>query len=303
IGVEFIVNDISYTVYANREVIVSGGPINSPQLLMLSGLGHKQHLKSFNIPVVLDLPVGDNYQNQPSVGLGFPLKSNYSSFSTNPQLNVEQLSQLYYQQSGMLGQTNNLFLYNSTSTVRNKQWPNIQYSFTLHSNTINVYAILVRFKSVGTIRLQSTSPYVSPIIDPNCLSYHGDAQALLEALTFAFYMFEQSAITQYIEISDLFAPIGCPVCPGKYAYECVEGLQCYLNYNTHTAYHPGGSCRMGAIERPDVVVDPQLKVKGIKNLRVCDSSVFPVLPNANTASASIVVGYKCAQYIIDQYQL
>ncbi|CAG2115533.1 unnamed protein product, partial [Medioppia subpectinata] len=275
IGVEFIVNDISYTVYANREVIVSGGPINSPQLLMLSGLGHKQHLKKFSIPLVLDLPVGDNFQNMPAVSIGCPLKSNYNNLSPDPQLNVEQLNELYYKQSGMLAEKEALFMYNTTS--RNK---------------INFMVELVRLKSVGTIRLQSTSPHIPPIIDPNCLSDHGDAQALLDATLFAFYLLERSSIAQYVDIADLFAPIGCPVCPGKYAYECVEGIQCYINYNTYTESHPGGSCRMGAIERPDVVVDPQLRVKGANNLRVCDSSVFPLIPNANTAAASIVVLYK-----------
>ncbi|CAG2106767.1 unnamed protein product, partial [Medioppia subpectinata] len=128
-------------------------------------------------------------------------------------------------------------------------------------------------------------------------------EALLDATAFAFFMLEHSAIANYVVMPDLFTPIGCPVCPGKYAYECVEGLQCFIRYNTGSGLHPGGSCRMGAIERPDVVVDPQLRVKGIKNLRVCDSSVFPVLPNSNTASASILVGYRCAQFIKDTYML
>ncbi|CAG2172718.1 unnamed protein product, partial [Oppiella nova] len=96
---------------------------------------------------------------------------------------------------------------------------------------------------------------------------------------------------------------GCPVCPDKYMYECTEGLLCYLKYNTATTFHTAGTCRMGSIDRPDVVVDPQLRVKYAKNLRVCDSSVFPVVPNSNTAAISITVGYKCSQFIKDCYDL
>ncbi|CAG2174756.1 unnamed protein product [Oppiella nova] len=97
--------------------------------------------------------------------------------------------------------------------------------------------------------------------------------------------------------ADLFAKIGCPVCPGRYMYECTEGLKCLVQYYSATSYHPGGSCRMGSIDRPDVVVDPQLRVKNVKNLRVCDSSIFPTIPNSNTAAPTITVGYKCAQFI------
>ncbi|CAG2111255.1 unnamed protein product, partial [Medioppia subpectinata] len=186
---------------------------------MLSGLGHKQHLQSLGIPVVIDLPVGDNYQNQPAVSITVPIKAQYSTQSFNPQLNVQQLNMLYYNYTNYLAVNPDVTLYHSTRTNRDKQWPNI--------------------------------------------------------------------MTIMIPISDLFTPIGCPTCPGKYAYQCLEGLQCYMRYKSETSGHPGGSCRMGAIERPDVVVDPLLRVKGINRLRVCDSSVFPVVPNTATASAAL----------------
>ncbi|CAG2107320.1 unnamed protein product [Medioppia subpectinata] len=278
IGVEFIVNDISYTVYANREVIVSGGPINSPQLLMLSGVGPRQHLNSFGIPVVLDLPVGDNYHNHPNVELDVPLKPQYSYLVNEvPQFNVQQLSQLYYQNSGVQSQYPVSVLYYSTQLNRDKQWPNVE--------------------------LQSTDPLLPPLIDPNWLSDPEDQVNILDAVRMQFYLLERTQLAKYLQPMTSFADIGCPVCPGKYMYECSEGLKCYIRINSLSSYHPAGSCRMGAIERPDVVVDPQLRVKGANNLRVCDSSIFPVLPNGNTAAASIVVGYKCAQFIKEYYNL
>ncbi|CAG2107402.1 unnamed protein product [Medioppia subpectinata] len=218
IGVEFIVNDISYTVYANREVIVSAGAFQSPQLLMLSGVGPKQHLNSLNIPVVLDLPVGQNFQNHPVVR--------------------------------------------------------------------------------GVMRLQSTDPLLPPLIDLIWYSNPEDKANILDAVTQVFYMYERTQLANYLQPLLPFSFIGCPDCPDKqYLYECIEGLKCYIQYNTVAGNHPAGSCRMGAIERADVVVDPQLRVKGANNLRVCDASVFPIIPNANTASAAILVGYKCAQFI------
>ncbi|CAG2117136.1 unnamed protein product, partial [Medioppia subpectinata] len=304
IGVEFIVNDISYTVYANREVIVSGGPINTPQLLMLSGVGPRKHLTSFGIPVVLDLPVGDNYHNHPNVELDVPLKPEYSYLVNEvPQFNVQQLSQLYFQYSGVQSQYPVSILYYSTQLNRDKQWPNVEMFYTGFNATLKTSINLVRIKSYGTIRLQSTDPLLPPLIDPNWLSDPEDQINILDAVRMQFYLVERTQLANYLQPLRSFADIGCPVCPGKYMYECSEGLKCYIRINSLSSYHPSGSCRMGAIERPDVVVDPQLRVKGANNLRVCDSSIFPVLPNGNTGAASIVVGYKCAQFIKEYYNL
>ncbi|CAG2107321.1 unnamed protein product [Medioppia subpectinata] len=146
-----------------------------------------------------------------------------------------------------------------------------------------------------------------PVIVANNPDYHGthpeDQVNIVDAVRMQFYLLEVTDMAKYIQPLPSFADIGCPVCPGKYMYECSEGLKCYIRFNSLSSYHPAGSCRMGAIERPDVVVDPQLRVKGANNLRVCDASVFPVIPNANTAAAAITVGYKCAQIIKDYYHL
>ncbi|CAG2114764.1 unnamed protein product, partial [Medioppia subpectinata] len=329
IGVEFIVNDISYTVYANREVIVSAGAINTPQILMLSGIGPRQHLENVDIPVLLDLPVGDNYESHPNLGLTVNIRPEYSYLINKPpELNVKQLGELYYNKSGPLARHNNAVIIYSTQHNWDKQWPNVNLFMKPVAGTIVTTSNLVRIKSKGTIRLQSTDPMTSPLINPKWLDDVDDFINLLDAAKMQFYIFERTQLAQYIQPLPSFASIGCPVCPlRRYMYECVEGLKCYIRYNTHTAFHSAGSCRMGAIERPDVVVDPQLRVKGAgscrmgaierpdvvvdpqlrvkgaNNLRVCDASVFPVIPNANTASASITVGYKCAQFIKDYYHL
>ncbi|CAG2104930.1 unnamed protein product, partial [Medioppia subpectinata] len=286
IGVEFIVNDISYTVYANREVIVSGGAINSPQLLMLSGVGPKSHLNNFNITLVLDLPVGQHFVNHAVVSILLDVKQQYLHLlNESPQINVKQLSQLY-------------------ANYHEVEWPNAMLFYYATNTTLHGAISLTRLKSEGTIRLQSTDPRLPPLIDPNWLSHPIDYDNTINALSFLFYILERTQVAHYIQPLPPFSAIGCPDCPDKqYLYECVNGLKCYIKYNTLSFWHPAGSCRMGAIERPDVVVDPQLRVKGANNLRVCDASVFPVIPNANTASASILVGYKCAKNIKQFYNL
>ncbi|CAG2117227.1 unnamed protein product, partial [Medioppia subpectinata] len=305
IGVEFIVNDISYTVYANREVIVSAGAINTPQLLMLSGVGPKQHLNSLNIPVVFDLPVGQHYRNHLNTPIITQLKPQYMYLANKvPQLNIDELKQLYYEHGGPLANIVTLVLYLNTRLNRDKEWPNVMLEFGHISSVIYITVGLVRFKSYGSIRLQSTDPLLPPLIDPNWYSQPIDRENMLDAVTMVFEMLEQSTLAQYLQPLPSFLSIGCPDCPDKqYLYECVEGLKCYIKYNTNSGDHPSGTCRMGAIERPDVVVDPQMRVKGANNLRVCDASVFPVIPNANTASAAILTGYKCAQIIISDYNL
>ncbi|CAG2106358.1 unnamed protein product, partial [Medioppia subpectinata] len=306
IGVEFIVNDISYTVYANKEVIVSGGAIQSPQLLLLSGIGPKQHLKRFKIPVVLDLPVGLNFQNHPVVDLHAVLKPQYLSLiNPIPEINVHQLSQLYYNRGGQLASLPLMTSYLNTRSNRDKEWPNVEIQ-VLRGNTPSITALinLVKSTSGGTIMLQSTDPLLPPLMDPNWYSNAADKANMLEAVTIMFYVHERTQLAHYIQPLPPFSAIGCPDCPDKqYLYECVDGLKCFIKYNTVTGGHPSGTCRMGAIERPDVVVDPQLRVKGAANLRVCDASVFPVIPNGNTASAAILVGYKCAQFIEHFYNL
>ncbi|CAG2107783.1 unnamed protein product [Medioppia subpectinata] len=305
IGVEFTYNYISYTVYADREVIISGGAINSPQLLMLSGVGPAKHLKSLNIGLVLDLPVGDNYQNHPNVQMSAQLKQNYYHMGSElAQLDVHQLSQLYYDHTGPLWPPTRVLLYFSTRLNMNKQWPNVYFAISLTNITVHVGIQLNKINSHGSIRLREADPLLPPIINPAWLATPVDMENMVDAVKSAFHMLERSQLAHYIQPLPPFSAIGCPDCPDKqYLYECAEGLKCFITYKSGTSYHPSGSCRMGAVERPDVVVDPQLRVKGAKNLRICDASVFPVIPNGNTAAAAITVGYKCAQIIKDYYNL
>ena len=259
---------------------------------MLSGIGPKDHLESLNIPVLLDLPVGKNFRT-------------HMVFNRNPSfappLSLTNLAKLYFEGTGPLSNNPSIVLFFSTKSNTEPEWPNVFISSDLDLNDrINHYLHLARVRSKGTVRLQSTSPFTQPLIDPNFLHDEQDYSAAIEATTFMFNISAHPLIAGKVALPSL-SSLGCPSCPGLEDYQCIEGIKCYVRLISTTAHHSCGSCRMGDIERTDVVVDPELKVKNTKNLRVCDASIMPNIPNGNLYAPSIMVGEKCAQIIMDKY--
>ena len=299
IGVEFVKNDIKYRVYARKEIILSAGAINSPQLLMLSGIGIHSHLQEFGIPVLLDLPVGNHFLNHVILTINVKLKDP-SLFEPIPQLNFQSLSELYLEKKGVLSEWPYIALYFRSSERVAKDWPNGLLFTSVTNDSLAFNFIYVRPRSVGTILLQSRSPYVQPHIDSAFLADPKDFEDFMDSVRSIFWVMETSSIAQYIKVPT-FESIGCPPCPGKLNYQCREGLRCLaINYST-SGHQPVGGCRMGAIDREDVVVGPLLRVKYTKNLRVCDNSIVPLIPNSNTNSVAVMIGEKCAQVIKDYH--
>ena len=259
---------------------------------MLSGVGPKYHLSSFNIPVLIDLPIGNNYANHPWL----------NSFQASaPPLTENNLGQLYFNQSGQLSQFPILVNYFSTKYNEEREWPNAMiYSLPNPLNTTQIVTFIdmMRGRSKGTIRLQSTDPHISPLISTNFLSDPQDFEEAVEAMKFYYYVLNLPQVRPFTEVPT-FESVGCRSCPGIKNYLCDPGIRCFIRHSTQSSWHCGGSCRMGAVDRSDVVVDPKLRVKYAKRLRVCDSSIFPDLPNANTNAASLMVGEKCAQIVKD----
>ena len=259
---------------------------------MLSGVGPKDHLESLNIPVLLDLPVGNNFKT-------------HMVFNRNPSfappLSLTNLAKLYFEGTGPLSKNPFIALFFSTSSNPQPEWPNMFIWSALDLNDrINHYLMLARVRSKGTIRLQSTSPFTQPLIDPNFLDDEQDYAAVIEATAFMFNFSTNPLIAGKVALPTL-SSLGCPSCPGLEDYQCIEGIKCYVRLISTLAHHPCGSCRMGAVERTDVVVDPELRVKYTKNLRVCDASIMPDSPNGNLYAPAIMVGEKCSQIIIDKY--
>ena len=258
---------------------------------MLSGVGPKNHLDKYGIPVLIDLPVGNNYKTHPDMAYG-------TGFTRIP-LSVDNLLEVYYNRGGPLSYMPYLMTYISTKSNPDKDWPNVKLNYIDHPFNRSIEYVLVemqRVRSRGTVRLQSVSPYIPPMITPNMLSDPRDFQDAMDAIKYALYVSQLSQVRSFFTQNNI-QRAGCQSCPGVADYLCDSGIECFVRRSTLTSYHSGCSCRMGAVERNDVVVDPCLRVKKARNLRVCDASIFPDLPNANTNAAANMVGEKCADLI------
>ncbi|XP_054155915.1 L-sorbose 1-dehydrogenase-like [Oppia nitens] len=326
-GVQFQLNGRLLTVNASSEVIVSAGCIASPQLLMLSGIGPRDHLQSLGIKVIADLPVGNNFQDHVFIH-HYYMVSNQSYVNPTVGPTVQQLYDYYVDHTGPLTQLANSITFFSTAGNRDDpQWPNAVIDVNAYSvkrtmrEAVSIYgtdrldewrdywrpyigqpyvlitAAVYRTKSRGTVRLNTTNPWDHPLIDPKYLSATEDMEALVDMTKTLFRLTQSPPFTDYARMIPTPVP-GCRFCgPELPLYRCDQYVRCIIRQTADTALHPGGACRMGSADRPDVVVDPRLRVKGVGRLRVADSSVFPELANANTHAASVMVGEMAAQMI------
>ncbi|XP_054161074.1 L-sorbose 1-dehydrogenase-like [Oppia nitens] len=328
IGVQFEHKEASHTVYAKKEVILCAGAVRSPQLLMLSGIGPADHLEKFHIPVLQDLPVGDNLQDHPAVTIHTLIKDAANNGLANRPalLNTQELYELFVKRGGPLAYATDTLSYFSSTNNSDPQWPNIFYytkvQYIQNLNVIssehptsqlewqeyyrpylNQYLFqigphLYRCRSYGSIRLQSTDPKVQPLIDPNFLAHPQDREDFIEVIRFALWMVEESKLAQYL--TQLAPVLGCRYCKDRPQWKCDSYIQCLMVKTGKTGYHLTGGNRMGDPRRKDTVLDPDLRVKHVQGLRVCDASVMPEIINANTYAISVAIGEKCADLLKQQ---
>ncbi|CAG2100471.1 unnamed protein product [Medioppia subpectinata] len=320
IGVQFRKDNATHEVMANNEIIISAGAINSPQLLMLSGIGPKDHLNQHNIEVVADLPVGDNLQDHFSVGPIHTIINANTPVKDMPDLSVDQLYHLFVHNSGPLTRYSNTYTYINTMSNADKEWPNSLITGFVaevkpESNDTYLqpyigrklfvmYGLLFRPRSSGTVRLASANPEDHPLIDPKYLSHRQDSEDMAETLRFIYYYLTHSSLDKYVQL----IPEAIPPCRGMCStnqryYECDDYLKCLVRHRGSSVWHPVGTCRMGGPDRSDTVVTPELSVRGVGGVRVCDASVMPRIPNANTNAVSIMIGEKCSQLIKQHFNL
>lgn len=290
---------------------------------MLSGIGPKSHLTQMGIQVLVDLPVGNNLQDHPTVSIHM-LINDKKLVGRPPQHNTDQLYQALKQGKGPLAVLTPAIFFFTTSAIEDKQWPNtytystVEYIGDLNNTVremparrqlwkkyfrpyLNRYLLLCsphlsRVRSYGTVRLASTDPFSPPIIDPQFLAHPQDYKDLIEITQFVLYFLTESRLSHHLSIIPEAIP-GCGYCPGKKIYDCLPYVRCLIKETIKTGYHPVGSCRMGSVNRDDVVVDERLRVKNVDRLRVCDASVMPQIINANTNAASIAIGEKASDMI------
>ncbi|XP_054154785.1 L-sorbose 1-dehydrogenase-like [Oppia nitens] len=323
-GVTFIKYNHTYHVWAKREIIVSAGPILSPQLLMLSGIGPVDHLNDKGITrIYVDLPgVGSNYRDHVNVVLEFPVH-NYQPGLINPSsltLDTDNLGQSPYTLFYLSTRNNpdrddypDVYLFseialNGTQPPVSAYKPSdiqsplyqqfVDYIGELESNEFfQVRTTLVRAMSSGTVRLNTSRIEDQPLIDPRFLTAEIDRLRLREAVVETFRFVETTSFGQYVRLPRVPMP-PCQYCPdGRPVYQCLSYIDCLIREWAANQFHPMGTCRMGDPSHRDTVVDPRLRVKGIRGLRIVDSSVYPEIVNANPNAAAMLVGEMGARFI------
>ena len=285
---------------ADVEVVLSGGSINSPQLLQLSGIGAGDHLRDLGIPVIHELPdVGQNLQDHFQVRAVYEL-DRLNSLNTDVRSPIKKMlmgAQYILTRRGPLtisaGQG---FLF--ARTRPELATPDIQFFFAplstgnpgegLHAYAGVTVAIgQLRPESRGDVMIQSRDPSVHPRIRPNYLSEEIDRETTIAGLKLSRVIADKPAFAQYVKRE---------VDPGP-DYTSDEELLAFARARGGTIYHPSGTCRMGGDDR--AVVDPRLRVRGIQGLRVTDCSIMPKIVSGNINAAAIMIGEKAAAMILE----
>lgn len=321
-GVTFMHNRRKYVARASREVILSGGTINSPHLLLLSGIGPTEVLQQFKIKQYANLPVGRNFFDHPTF-YGMTYTMNYTE---QPQTTQEYVRQ-YLNGAGAYAYPggNAAIGYYQTIYAKIPGYPDIELMFIPSNLTdtltqreyyftnetyqnlwgrldttrhFKLYVVLMSPVSRGTVTLQSANPYVYPLIDYNMLSdLEGyDIARLYEGVKIVLDLFNTNVSR---EAGVKFVPPTLPACR-KYLLYSKKYWYCTIRQLTLHLYHPAGTNKMGPNPQ-DSVVDPNLKVHGINNLRVIDTSVFPTPVIGHTCPGTVMIAEKGSDIIKQFY--
>jgi choline dehydrogenase len=287
-------------VRARREVIVSCGAINTPKLLQLSGLGPADLLRQHNIDVVCDLPgVGENLSDHYSVRVVARVKNSQTMNQLVKGLSLAgQISRWMMKRPSIMALSPSLLHYFWKSTP-DLALPDLQGVFTPASYKEGYVGMLDDFpgmtagvwqhrpESRGQVRIRSADPLQDPVILANYLENERDQMTLVRGIRLARQLLRSQALSQYFDSE---------VLPGPLCESDSELLDFARRYGV-SSYHVNGTARMGQADDKYAVVDPQLRVHGVGNLRVIDSSVMPAMPSANICAATMMIGNKAADLI------
>ncbi|QEX25233.1 oxygen-dependent choline dehydrogenase [Hypericibacter adhaerens] len=280
-----------------REVIVSGGSINSPQVLMLSGIGPADHLQSLGMAVVADRPaVGQNLQDHPDLTVQYWLKQPVSLFPATRFPGKWLTGLTWFLAREGLAATNQFEAAAFIRTRAGIDHPDLKLellplafrpgSFAPHpGHACQIHMTMLRAESRGTLTLRSADPKASPRLQFNYLSDARDLETMRRAVRLTQEIVRQPALQAYVRDEIAPGPAG--------ANEA--SLERWIRDNIATAFHPAGTCRMGG--DPDSVVDPQLCVRGVEGLRVVDASIMPQVVSANTNAPTIMLAERASDII------
>ena len=285
---------------ANAEVILAASSINSPKLLMLSGIGPAQHLAEHGIPVLADRPgVGANLQDHLEVYTQFASKQPITLYKYWNLIGKAVIGAQWLFTGKGLGASNQ---FESAGFIRSRagiDYPDIQFHFlpiavrydgkaAAEGHGFQAHVGPMRSPSRGTITLRSSDPREAPVICFNYMSTDQDWQDFRACLRLTREIFAQAAMEPFVKHE---------IQPGA-AYQTDAELDAFIREHAESAYHPCGTARMGRASDPMAVVDPEGRVIGVEGLRLADSSIFPRITNGNLNAPSIMVGEKVSDHIL-----
>lgn len=303
-GVEFRRGETNAKVRARREVVLAAGPLVSPQLLELSGIGNSAILRQHGISVVHELPgVGENLRDHPSARISFECSQpiTINDVLRNPWLKMKEGLRWMFKSEGLLT------ICSATSQIawrcdpqakrpdmamlllplsgRDRYARTARYGLDPHPGFTFGLKVL-QPRSVGTLHIRSRDPLQQACMDPKYLSHEADAQLFIEGMRFARRLAQMPALKPLVVRETR---------PGPEVQDDA-GLLDYMKETIQTSWHMVGTCKMGVDAA--AVVDPELKVRGIDGLRVVDSSIFPTIPSSNTNIPTIATGEKGAELLL-----
>ena len=287
-------------IRARREVVIAASAINSPKLLMLSGIGPADHLRANGVAMLADRPgVGGNLQDHLEVYFQVECLQPITLNSRLGLISKALIGAEWLFLKRGLGATNH---FESCGFIRSKAgepYPDLQYHFlpaairydgraASSGHGFQVHVGPMRSKSRGEVRLRTADPVAAPSIRFNYMSHQDDWTEFRKAIRLTREIFGKEALRPFL---------GRELAPGADAVSDAA-LDAFVRGHAESAYHPCGTCKMGLTDDPQAVVDPQCRVIGVEALRVADSSVFPRITNGNLNAPSIMTGEKAADHIL-----
>ena len=328
-GVQYIRNNKKYEVRASKEVILSAGAVNSPQLLMLSGIGPSKHLKDLNIPLIQDLKVGYNLMEHPGMTTvtlivnqsvtfiskellsNIPAISEYLSYHRGPfsvpgggeamafidtrdpyNRDGEPNIELFFISAGISSDPTYYKLLGFTDEFYNAVYKPIE---GVHSWT--AVALVLQPKSRGRIMLNSRNPHDKPLIYHNFFENPEDLETQILAIKETLKLSKTQALQKF---GSRLHNIPIPSCKDL-EFGSDDYWRCAAKQTSVGLWHLSGTCKMGPNSDPDAVVDSRLKVYGMKGLRVIDASIMPIIPTAHTNVPCMMIGEKGADLVKEDW--
>ncbi|PKP84179.1 MAG: choline dehydrogenase [Alphaproteobacteria bacterium HGW-Alphaproteobacteria-2] len=304
-GVEVARGGRVEVIRARREVILAASAVNTPKLLMLSGIGPAAHLAEHGIPVLADRPgVGGNLQDHLEVYVQMAATQPVTLFRHWNLWGKARVGAQWLLTGGGPGATNGFEAVGFIRSRAGEDYPDIQFHFlpiavsydgraAAEGHGFQAHVGPMRSPSRGWVRLASGDPGAAPRICFNYMSTEQDWQDFRTAIRLTREIFAQTAFAPYA---------GAEIQPGAAAQGDAD-LDAFIREHAESAYHPCGTARMGRAEDPGAVVDPDCRVIGVDGLRVADSSIFPRITNGNLNAPSIMVGEKAADHILGRAPL